>query len=67
MKQGQSLCYFINFFYFIKFWSINCFISIVYPLILLDLFLLKYIYIYNNMYISSVTFELMLIVILILL
>ena len=70
MKQGQSLCYFINFFYFIKFWSINCFISIVYPLILLDLFLLKYIYIYiyiYNMYISSVTFELMLIVILILL
>ena len=34
------------FFYFIKFWSINCFISTVYPLILLNLFLLKlYIYV----------------------
>ena len=62
------------FFYFIKFWSINCFISTVYPLILLNLFLLKLhiyvcvcVYIYICMYISSVTFEFMLRVILILL
>ena len=64
------------FFYFIKFWSINCFISAVYPLILLNLFLLKLhmcvcvcvcVCVFIYMYISSVTFEFMFRVILILL